>query len=89
MQDSSASYAPLAFLEHFPEPGEAPHRIVLDPIPFRIGRSMTAHYIIYSRQVSKEHTEILQAGKEFLIRDLGSTNGTFINGQRIEVASLV
>src|SRR5262249_44929972 len=44
--------------------------------------------IIYSRQISKEHTEIVQTGKDYLIRDLGSTNGTFINGKRIEVATL-
>ena len=33
------------YLEHYPEPGGVPHRIWLDPLPFRIGRSMTAHYI--------------------------------------------
>ncbi len=76
--------APVPYLEHYPEPGEPPHRILLDQFPFRIGRSMTAQYIIYSRQVSKEHTEISRRGKEFVIRDLGSTNGTFVNGRRIQ-----
>jgi EAL domain-containing protein (putative c-di-GMP-specific phosphodiesterase class I) len=73
----------LPYLEHFPERGEAPHRILLDQLPFRIGRSMAAQYVIYSRQVSKEHTEIYRAGQEYRIRDLGSTNGTFVNGQRV------
>ena len=80
--------APVPYLEHYPEPGEPPHRILLDQFPFRIGRSMTAQYIIYSRQVSKEHTEISRRGKDFVIRDLGSTNGTFVNGQRIQEAPL-
>jgi EAL domain-containing protein (putative c-di-GMP-specific phosphodiesterase class I) len=78
----------LPYLEHYPVPGEAPHRILLDQVPFRIGRSMTAHYVIYSRQVSKEHTEIVREGKDFRIRDLGSTNGTFVNGQRIAESAL-
>jgi EAL domain-containing protein (putative c-di-GMP-specific phosphodiesterase class I) len=79
----------LPYLEHYPEPGEAPHRILLDQLPFRIGRSMTAHYIIYSRQVSKDHSEIFRDGKDFRIRDLGSTNGTFVNGQRVNSAPLL
>jgi EAL domain-containing protein (putative c-di-GMP-specific phosphodiesterase class I) len=49
---------------------------------------MTAQYVIYSRQVSKEHTEIVREGKDFRIRDLGSTNGTFVNGQRIVDSAL-
>jgi EAL domain-containing protein (putative c-di-GMP-specific phosphodiesterase class I) len=49
---------------------------------------MNAQYVIYSRQVSKEHTEIYRLGKEFRIRDLGSTNGTFVNGVRINEALL-
>lgn len=82
------THAPVPYLEHYPEPGEPPHRILLDQFPFRIGRSMTAQYIIYSRQVSKEHTEIARRGQDFIIRDLGSTNGTFVNGRRVQEAAL-
>jgi EAL domain-containing protein (putative c-di-GMP-specific phosphodiesterase class I) len=84
----AAAKAGLPYLEHFPEPGEPPHRIVLEQLPFRIGRSPTANYVIYSRQVSKEHSEIFQLGNELHIRDLGSTNGTFVNGQRVREAPL-
>src|SRR5438477_560923 len=86
---SAKAGSTLPFLEHYPEPGEAPHRILVDQLPFRIGRSMTAQYIIYARQVSKDHSEIYREGMEFRIRDLGSTNGTFVNGQRISQAPLV
>jgi len=89
MTQSKVSLSVPAYLEHYPEPGAPAHRIVLDPLPFRLGRSATANYTIYSPQVSKEHTEIFRAGKEFRIRDLGSTNGTFVNGVRVKESPLV
>ncbi len=79
---------PLPYLEYFPEIGAPPHRILLDPIPFRIGRSMSANYVIYSPQVSKEHTEIYGTGEAYRVRDLGSTNGTFVNGTRVSDSPL-
>jgi EAL domain-containing protein (putative c-di-GMP-specific phosphodiesterase class I) len=79
----------LPYLEHYPEPGGPPQRIVVEPLPFRIGRSPDANFIIYSRQVSKEHTEIFRFQRDFRIKDLGSTNGTFVNGQRIQEAALL
>ena len=38
--------------------------------------------------VSSHHCEILLRGSEVVIRDLNSTNGTFINGQQITEATL-
>jgi EAL domain-containing protein (putative c-di-GMP-specific phosphodiesterase class I) len=86
---SWGNIALLPYLEHFPEPGGPPQRIVLEQLPFRIGRGKTAHHLVCSRQVSKEHAEISQVGDEFRIRDLGSTNGTFVNGQRVISSPLV
>jgi pSer/pThr/pTyr-binding forkhead associated (FHA) protein len=33
--------------------------------------------------VSSRHAAIVRRGETFLLRDLGSTNGTFVNGRRI------
>jgi EAL domain-containing protein (putative c-di-GMP-specific phosphodiesterase class I) len=77
----------LAYLEHYPEPGMV-QRIWLSRFPFRIGRTKTADHPVYSSQVSKFHAEIRRAGDQFLIRDVGSTNGTFVNGQRVSEAVL-
>ena len=43
---------------------------------------------IDSNQVSREHAVITRHGKKFRVRDLGSTNGTFVNGEQIEQATL-
>ncbi len=75
------------FLEHFPKPGQVPHRIPIERLPFRIGRSKNADFTIYSSKVSKEHAEIVELESfRFAIRDMGSTNGTFVNGKRVREA---
>jgi adenylate cyclase len=35
------------------------------------------------REVSKEHASIERMGRDFILRDLGSSNGTFVNGRRV------
>jgi EAL domain-containing protein (putative c-di-GMP-specific phosphodiesterase class I) len=74
----------LPYLEYHPQQGMAAQRIILDSLPFRIGRSKAVNWTIYSARISKEHAEIDRVDENFHVRDLGSTNGTFLNGQRIE-----
>ena len=71
------------FLECYPEPGGPVQRVPLLNVPFLIGRSETADHTIYSSKVSKEHAAIAVSDDGYLVRDLGSTNGTFVNGKRI------
>lgn len=56
----------------------------LTRFPFRIGRDPGSDLPLASSNVSKRHAEILHTEAAVFIRDLGSTNGTFINGRRIE-----
>ena len=49
----------------------------------RIGRDPANTIVVPSLQASRFHAELLSRGGAFAIRDLGSTNGTFVNGQRI------
>jgi EAL domain-containing protein (putative c-di-GMP-specific phosphodiesterase class I) len=78
----------MPYLEHFPENDGVPQRIPIMDLPFRLGRNPGLNFTVYSSQVSKEHAEIFWSGKEYRIRDLGSTNGTFVNSKRVGEAPL-
>jgi len=39
-----------------------------------------------ARRVSSHHAEVIQRGDQYVLRDLGSTNGTIINGRRVVVS---
>ncbi len=75
------------YLEHFPEPGGLPQRVALCRFPFRLGRDVGADLVVYSCRVSKAHAVIVREDEDFLISDLGSTNGTFVNGRRVKDAA--
>src|SRR5882762_9670512 len=53
-----------------------------------VGRVSDNALEIPESSVSSHHAEILLRGNDVLIRDLGSTNGTFINGEKITEAVL-
>jgi len=59
-------------------------RVEIDSYPFRIGRAGDLELKIRSASVSRVHAELTLAGDKLLVRDLGSSNGTFVNRQRVE-----
>jgi pSer/pThr/pTyr-binding forkhead associated (FHA) protein len=48
-----------------------------------IGRALECDVVITSKSVSREHTRIRREGRRWFVEDLGSTNGTYLNGERV------
>lgn len=48
-----------------------------------IGRDLSADIVINDPEVSRRHVRLFLQGANYVLEDLGSTNGTFVDGQRI------
>lgn len=57
---------------------------LLDEGITKVGRARAAHIWLDSEKVSRAHAEIHLSGDPLTVTDLGSTNGTFVNGARIQ-----
>ena len=56
-------------------------RWVIDRSDMIIGREEDCDIVLPSRQVSRNHARIRRSGGRHILEDLGSKNGTFVNGQ--------
>src|SRR5712691_2887172 len=61
---------------------------VLAESPVRIGRGPTNDVVLATQHVSADHLEITWAGDHHVVRDLGSKNGTLLNGERLSESRL-
>jgi pSer/pThr/pTyr-binding forkhead associated (FHA) protein len=68
---------------------DAGSRFLLDADVTVAGRHPDADIFLDDVTVSRRHTEFLRHGTAFEIRDLGSLNGTYFDGVRIDSALLV
>jgi sigma-B regulation protein RsbU (phosphoserine phosphatase) len=64
--------------------GSEQKNIVLNRIPFNVGRKVDKDLVIADPRVSRDHAQIMQEGADFFLVDLGSKHGTFVNGERIQ-----
>lgn len=59
---------------------------VLDKKEYHVGsRDERNDILLHSSAVSRHHARIWKEGKEFFIEDLNSTNGTYVNGEPVNV----
>ena len=53
---------------------------------YRVGRSSKCAFVISEASVSRHHAELTVSDDSICVRDLGSRNGTFVDGARVEEA---
>jgi predicted component of type VI protein secretion system len=58
--------------------------IILPNHEFTVGSSVDCDLFVDHPTVSRQHFSIRRDGLAFMVRDLKSTNGTFVNGVRIK-----
>lgn len=56
---------------------------VIHPMPFSIGRKSGNSLQLNSRAVSSQHAELVERDGDLILVDRQSTNGTYVNGQRV------
>lgn len=85
---ASGAKAP-AFSIVIHEKGGAERREVFDSAEISVGRVQGNHIVLPKGNVSKRHARLLYRDGRFIVTDLNSTNGTYVNRRRIAQATIV
>jgi FHA domain-containing protein len=64
-------------------------RLVVGPAGVTLGRSRQCDVVVDDPNVSRQHAEIRPRGGSWVLSDLGSTNGSCLNGRRIDGPEVV
>jgi serine phosphatase RsbU (regulator of sigma subunit) len=60
-----------------------PRHVPLNLLPLTIGRSAPADVVLEGTTVSRRHCRLERQDDRIVLTDLGSTNGTYVNGERV------
>ncbi|MFZ5880768.1 MAG: FHA domain-containing protein [Chloroflexota bacterium] len=63
------------------DPSKQEH--LLEQTITRLGRAVENEIVIVSQRASREHAHIRREGRRVFLDDMGSTNGTYLNGERV------
>jgi pilus assembly protein CpaF len=85
---ASGAKAP-AFSIVIHEKGGSERREVFDSAEVSVGRVQGNHIVLPKGNVSKRHARLLYRDGRFIVTDLNSTNGTYVNRRRIAQATIV
>ena len=84
-QPGEAAHWALRFISGKYQGGEfplRPHREII------IGRSSELDMVLVEDMVSRKHAKIITEDNNVTIQDLGSTNGTFVNGEKVRTSEI-
>ncbi|MEM8668891.1 MAG: EAL domain-containing protein [Planctomycetota bacterium] len=84
LRRSSAAGDDVWFLSGPTQPGEPVLHAPIDTDPFTVGRKPGVALKLQFRTVSSNHAELWLEEGGLMLKDTGSTNGTYINGERID-----
>ena len=76
---SGVAFPSLVFVN-----GNEQRKLVLDHMPFSIGRRTEKDLVISDPRVSRDHALLIWEGDGFYIQDLNSKHGTYVNGEKID-----
>lgn len=76
---SSSPFPELVFVN-----GSEQRVISLDHTPFTVGRKTDKDLVIADARVSRDHAIVQAEGADYVVVDVGSKHGTYVNGDRIE-----
>jgi len=65
------------------EPNGARRNVVIATFPFRIGRQAGNELTLRDSRVSRSQAQILKVDGKLVLEDMGSSHGTFVNGDKI------
>jgi EAL domain-containing protein (putative c-di-GMP-specific phosphodiesterase class I) len=76
------------WFEYYQVGSSRPVKQAIGEFPYVIGRDESADFCVESSRVSRKHVMIDRQDAGFVLRDLESTNGTYVNGKRVTEVAL-
>jgi len=58
-------------------------RVGIQPVPFMIGRQADNHLVLRDNRASRTHARIVTENGDYVVEDLNSRHGVYVNGQRV------
>lgn len=69
--------------------GASRRTILIERFPFTIGRLTGCDLMLPQTYISRNHAKITREGQQIVLEDTNSSHGTFVNGQRVSMRTLL
>ena len=79
-QETTTSDAALVVVD----PNGRRVRVPLFPFPFRMGRAPDNNLVLRDSRVSRNHAQVARSDSNYVLEDLGSRHGVWVNGERVD-----